>query len=524
VSPHQLSAFKRFEGGLATRTAFAVLLFVACLALPAVAKGGTLRVEFPGGPGHVTSDDGRVDCSDTCDTPIPPDINSVTLTATATHAPTYVFGTPDPQGYADRSGWSVCDEVPGSPSKCTAFVSADGTTTVEANFRPGSLLLLVANGIGGSVTATVPDPQRGELAEQTCLSDAEGGVVCPYAYLPGRLVTLTPSPLNAFQPVWSDEDCFDAAPCTVVLDDTRRSITATFATQRVLVRMADPGVVTFPDGSQCPENPDDDFPVNCSRDFPTGTDVALTAHHAGAKWLTDPQPTRAGCDYVDATGTVCHVIADRSRWTVSYTGAVPDDTYPPTAGSHFAVRKVGDGSGTVRGGGIDCGSRCSTDTNFGEHYVLVAEASSGSTFVGWHKGCGTNPRCPVPVGPISRMTAEFARVSSNATSSESSNATPAPKPTVKKLLVALGRVSVRRSRGRYRIVLPLRLNLAATVTARVSTRRGRRVASHRWKLAAGNRRLTMRVRASRGRYRLFVTIRSSDGQLKNIKPHSLRFR
>lgn len=512
MSPHQSSVFKRFERGLAARSALAVLLFVAFLALPAVAKGGTLSIEFPSGPGRVTSDIGGMDCSDTCSADLGAGAKAVTLTATSAYAPTYVFGTPDPQGYADTSGWSVCDEVPGFPSKCTAFVPDVGTTTVEANFRPGALLLLVANGVGGAVTATAPNPQRGELAEQTCLSDPEGGVVCPYAYVPGRLVILTPSPLNAFQPVWSDEDCADAAPCNIVMDDTRRSITATFATQRVLVRMANPGLVTFPDGSTCPQNPDDEFPINCGHDFPTGTDVALTAHHAGAKWLTDPQPTRAGCDYVDATGTVCHVIAERSRWTVSYTGNVPDADYPPSAGSHFAVRKVGDGTGTVRGGGIDCGSRCSTDTNFGEHYVLVADPSSGSTFVRWHKGCGTNPRCPLPVGPISRITAEFGRAASN---------TGESKPVV--LRVSLRRVTVKRSRGRYRIVVPLRVNLPATVTARVTTRRGRRVASHRWRVQAGDRRLVMRVRARRGRYRLSLTIRSSDGQVASYR-RTLRFR
>lgn len=524
MSPHQSPVFKRFEGGLAARTAglgppacLAVLLVVAFLALPAAAQGGELRVEFPAGPGHVTSDVGGVDCTDTCTTTFAPGTHNVTLTATSTAAPTYVFGTPDRQGHADQSGWGdVCDVAPSDPSKCSVTVFDDSTTVVEANFRPGALLLLVANGIGGSVTATVQNPQRGELPVQTCLSDAEGGVVCPYAYVPGRQVTLNPSPLNAFQPVWGDEDCFDAAPCTVVMDDVRRSITATFATQRVLVRMANGGTVTFPDGSTCPDEPDEDFPINCGQDFPTGTDVALTAHGTDPRWLTATEPTRAGCDYITSGGTVCHVIAERSRWAfISFGPGVPDDTYPPTAGSRIVIRKVGNGSGTVRGGGVDCGSRCSADTDFGERYVLFAEASAGSTFVGWRRGCGTNPRCPITVGPINRMTAEFAR-GSTTTTTDTSKTTP-------KLRVTLRRITVKRSHGRYRIVVPLRLNLPSTVTARVTTRRGKRVASHKWRLRAGDRKLTMRVRAHRGRYRLSLTIRSTDGQVKSYK-RSLRFR
>jgi Divergent InlB B-repeat domain len=419
----------------------------------------------------------------------------------------------------DETGWTGCSPIDTDPTRCTVVVPGDGTT-VEANFRPAALLLVVANGGGGSVTATVQNPQPGEIGQQTCNSVNAGGVVCPYPYLPGRIVTLTPSPLNASVPVWSDDGCLDGAPCTVILDGPRRSITATFATQHVFVHLNGPGHVTSdPAGIDCTAAVDDSFPIECPDNdvvFPTGSDVALIATGANVKWVTDPAPTRAGCDYTDASGTVCHVFTDRTRWAVvSFAGEDPDQQYPPTAGAHFAIRKAGDGSGTVRGGGIDCGSRCSVDTTYGERYVLVADPSGGSRFAGWRRGCGANPRCAVTVGPITRMTAEFARTSTASAA--------ASTPTVKKLQASLRRITVRRSRGRYRIVVPVHLNLAATVTARVTTRRGRRVASHRWKLRAGDRKLTMRVRARRGRYRLALTIRSSDGQVKSFK-RTLRFR
>ena len=89
----------------------------------------------------------------------------------------------------------------------------------------------------------------------------------------------------------------------------------------------------------------------------------------------------------------------------------------------------------------------------------------------------------------------------------------APPPPRVKLVASVSRVHARRTdRRRFRIVLPLRVNLAATVTARV-TRRARTVLRRTWRVAAGERRLTMRVRARRGRYRLVVTVRTTDGQV-----------
>jgi hypothetical protein len=205
------------------------------------------------------------------------------------------------------------------------------------------------------------------------------------------------------------------------------------------------------------------------------------------------------------------VIAERSRWAVvSFAGVEPDQQYPPRASARFRVSKAGDGSGTVRGSGIDCGSRCSVDTNYGQRFVLLADASPGSRFVRWRRGCGESARCPLTVGPTTRVTAVFERVGASA-------ATLTPT-----LRARLSRVGVRRIRGRYRIVMPLRINLAARVSARL-TRRGRLVARGSKQLRAGDRRLILRVRARRGRYRLSLTVRSIDGQVQRIN-RTLRLR
>ena len=265
----------------------------------------------------MTSDPPGINCPGTCTAPFAAD-SDVTLIATP--ATGYGFGIPHAQGDpVDESGWRFgCAEVPGDPLRCSVDVLPSGETEVGAAFRPAALLLVVANGGGGSVTATVSNPQVGETGQQTCNSDERGGVVCPFPYLPGRVVTLTASPFAAPFPVWSDDDCLDAAPCTLVLDELRRSITATFATQSVFVRVNGPGrVFSTPAGLDC-TFAEDEVPADCpdegTASFRTGEEVTLTAVGTTPIWETDPSSARAGCDSTDApvgdppnTRAVCRV-------------------------------------------------------------------------------------------------------------------------------------------------------------------------------------------------------------------------
>ncbi len=399
--------------GSGPRAWLAVCLVVsaALLVVPTAAHAQAIGVTVSDGLGRVTSDPPGIDCPGTCTAPFAAD-NDVTLIATP--APGYAFGVPDQQGDpVDESGWRFgCEEVPSDPLRCTVDVLPSGETGVDAAFRPAALLLVVANGGGGSVTATVSNPQVGETGQQTCNSDQRGGVVCPFPYLPGRAVALTPSPFAAPFPVWSDDDCLDAAPCTLVLDELRRSITATFATQNVFVRVNGPGrVFSTPAGLDC-TFAEDEVPADCpdeaTASFPTGEEVTLTAVGTTPVWETDPSPTRAGCDSTD--GAVCRVVAERTRWAaVEFAGAQNDGQYPPRASARFRARKAGDGSGKVSGSGINCGSRCSVETSYGERFVLVADASPGSRFVRWRRGCGKSARCALTVGPITRVTAVFER-------------------------------------------------------------------------------------------------------------------
>jgi hypothetical protein len=458
------------------------------------------------GLGQVNSSDGGIDCPGDCTADVADD---TTVTLTATPAAGYVLGVPDPLGGPiDESGWAACSPVQGDPSRCTVQVPAAGAT-VDVSFRPAALLLVVANGGGGEITATVPNPQVGESGplvpgERSCVSDPGGGAICPLPYLAGRAVTLTPSPLGGSFPIWSDDGCLDGMACTLVLDELRQSISATFATQHVWVRLHGSGEVhSTPPGLDCLSS---DFPPGdvpeCSAEFSTGTDVGLTAVGIDPDW-EDALPPRAGCDYFsDAAKKVCHVVAERSRWAIAtFGGAQADSDYPPKVGVRFRVRRSG--SGRVDGTGIACGSDCSVDTSFGERIDLLARASSGHRFVRWRRGCGTRARCRLTAGPVTRVTAMFA---------------VAGVPSRTELKAAMDRVRVRRiGRRRYRIVMPLHINLASAVSARLAKPRRRAVLRRRWQLQAGDSRLAVRVRARRGRYRLSVTVRSTDGQEQVIK-------
>ncbi|GAB4214455.1 MAG: hypothetical protein OHK0022_53040 [Roseiflexaceae bacterium] len=85
-------------------------------------------------------------------------------------------------------------------------------------------------------------------------------------------------------------------------------------------------------------------------------------------------------------------------------------TRTPTPGINYTltVSKAGTGSGTVSGGGINCGSVCSASHASGTSVTLTATAASGSAFVGWSGACaGTSPTCTVVLDSNKAVTANF---------------------------------------------------------------------------------------------------------------------
>ncbi len=79
------------------------------------------------------------------------------------------------------------------------------------------------------------------------------------------------------------------------------------------------------------------------------------------------------------------------------------------SGSNYTleISKVGSGSGTVSGSGINCGSVCSNTFAPGTAVTLTAKPASGSTFAGWSGACSGTGTCTVTMNSSASVTATF---------------------------------------------------------------------------------------------------------------------
>ena len=199
--------------------------------------------------------------------------------------------------------------------------------------------------------------------------------------------------------------------------------------------------------------------------------------------------------------------------SVGFNGFDPLPAIPPKISVLFHVRKTGEGSGTVRGDLLDCGSECTADRTFGDSQSLQAVPDSGSRFAGWRGACGNSPTCRLAVGPVTAVTAVF----------EPSGQGPIGTGGGSSLKASVGKIG-RRGHGRKRTILvPVKLSMAATVRARL-VKGHRRLVSRRWQLRAGSYLLRMRVpaRVRPGSYRIKLTV-SGGGQTQQItRPVRLR--
>ncbi|MGQ0697637.1 MAG: InlB B-repeat-containing protein [Panacagrimonas sp.] len=75
------------------------------------------------------------------------------------------------------------------------------------------------------------------------------------------------------------------------------------------------------------------------------------------------------------------------------------------------VSTQGNGTGTVSGGGIDCGTTCVASLPAGTPVSLTPTPSAGSKFVGWRGACTGTGGCAVTMSAAKRVTAIFAPLS-----------------------------------------------------------------------------------------------------------------
>jgi hypothetical protein len=169
----------------------------------------------------------------------------------------------------------------------------------------------------------------------------------------------------------------------------------------------DAGTVTMdPPGAACHGALQDPAPDLC-REFRARTRVTLTVQPTAPHIFSNWSP---GCALA-GQGSCAITVQDEATWVgVSFDGnRLP--VLPTTIRVHFRLRKQGAGGGRVSAASLDCGSRCTSQFDYGTLLTLTADAGRGSFFDGWKEDvCArTRTRCTVPVGPITETVARFGR-------------------------------------------------------------------------------------------------------------------
>ena len=362
---------------------------------------------------------------------------------------------------------------------------------------------------------------------------------CPYDFQPGQPVTLTATADAGFDFVgWSDERCPPTDTCTLPMDAVAQSVTANFSPQRLLIKTAtDPNATTTPQvtaaGRDCV--PASGLPVgnmDCGA-FPLLSRVELVASPAtgttfDGRLCDPPEP-------LPTAVTNCTVLINKPTWaSVGFGVDPPDldsDVVPPAISVNFRVIKQGSGSGTVSGSLI-CGNACGPVTkDFGTRVTLSADPAQGSTFSGWRGACGSAPNCSLAVGPVTTLVAVFNAAGSSAGSSGSSSGSSGSSggssgssssgsgTSHSTPFVAQLRRFVVSGHGRKRkILIRVQANAPATCQATLTSRRGHRVTSKRWRVAAGSPLLRLKVpaRTRRGTYKLALSLSDGKGHVTRV--------
>ena len=191
---------------------------------------------------------------------------------------------------------------------------------------------------------------------------------------------------------WSGGSCSgSASTCTVTMDQAR-TVDATFALQMPVLSVVPSGtgsgkVTSSPGGIDCG--------LDCGEAFAYGTPVTLTA-------APDPGTDFTGWSGGGCTGTgPCTVTMDQAR---SVTAGFTLQT------RHLAVSRTGDGQGSISSSpaGIDCGSDCGQDYDYGTPVTLTATAAAGSSFTSWSGGgCSGGSTCTLNMDQARSATATF---------------------------------------------------------------------------------------------------------------------
>jgi Divergent InlB B-repeat domain len=423
------------------------------------------------GQGTVRSSPAGIDCPPTCTSRFPT-TQDVMLTATPAAG----------QRFRTWSSGFGCE------AETTCRLPASSTAqSIDARFVPAGTLILVPNGRGSIAVSPAGHNLATDKPLDRCdeaRADDDGGA-CRLAYVPGTQVAVAALPDAGSQFAgFSDFRC-PLPSCRLEVAAGEQSLAASFSPLLLRLRVGGRGrIVSEPAGIDCRGEGN----AGCSAAFPFRTPVTLSATGEDGQpveWIFGCAPEGGN---VRATRCATEVNADPT-WVVLRFG----DANPPGIPSRVTVELTvsTSGSGRVRGQKIDCGGRCEAAYSFGDRERLQAEPEADSRFQSWEGGCGTTSQCEFPVGPITAVRALFAPLRLEA--------------RLVRVMVARRRVHVRVSVGR-----------SATLTLRLETRKGRRLASAARSLRGGQTTATLAAprRLPPGRYRLVVVLRAGQEQAR----------
>jgi hypothetical protein len=218
------------------------------------------------------------------------------------------------------------------------------------------------------------------------------------AGLPMHLVAVPDA--GAFFAGWSGA-CSGSGACDLTMD-VDRTVSATFGDtppppppgkhQLAVVIQGSGRVTSSPPGIDCGSG-------TCNVAFDSGTSVTLTATAASgfsfSGWGND-------CSGPSA----CTVTLSKDVTVFASFVAQPS---PPPAQVHLFASVTG--SGTVSGGGLNCGesaATCDVMVASGATITLTASAAAATRFMGWGEACsGTSGTCQLTLQSDTRVTAEF---------------------------------------------------------------------------------------------------------------------
>ena len=477
ATPDAGHAFTGWSGGGCSGTGSCVVTVAASMTVTATFLP-LLDVEKEGtGTGIVTGAPAGIDKAINCGTACLSDSAAFNLETAVT-----LTAAPDAGHVFDH--WSGG----GCPSTGPCIVTMGAPQRIKARFLPLRRLSVTKTGTGRGNVTGAPDGVASAINCGTgCASDSAD-------FSEGTPVTLTAIPDSGYAFTgWSGEvppECTGAITACVLTMDAVKSVTATFATYRMLsVTKAGTGTGTVT-GTPAGISSEIDCGTGCASDsanYSTNTVVTLTAAadagHTFSGWsgaCSGTAPcvvtmsaarsvtatfarethtltatagangtiTPAGATAVNPGASQSYAIAANVGYHIvdvtvdgASVGAVTSYTFTAVTANHtiaatfsintysLGVSRNGTGTGSVTSSpaGISCGADCTETYNHGTVVTLTAVADASSSWTGWSGACsGTALTCMLTMDGAKSVTATFALKSYTITATAGANGTIAP--------------------------------------------------------------------------------------------------